>query len=108
MTAGETEASKQIQTERYDAAVEELRRLGAKIQATSVAASSALRTFLAKSGYDLQQAGGGLIALSNTLHTEDGSKAIHKDAIQKGLRLPRDYSDERIKAIKEAHSRGVR
>jgi hypothetical protein len=84
---------------RYEAAFENLRRLGAKVQATNVASSWPLRLFLRKTGYNLAQAGGGLIGLSNSLHLEDGSKAIQRNSIQKGLRLPVDYTDQQIKDI---------
>ena len=78
----------------YDKAVESLRRLGAKVQATNVSVSSLpfvpLRWFLSKQGYDLVRAGRGLIGLSNSLASTDDSRAHHINSIQTGLKLPRD------------------
>lgn len=50
-------------TPAYWTAVETLRRLGAKVLATAVAASRQLRWFLSKRGYDLTTAGSNLIGL---------------------------------------------
>src|SRR5579864_6571056 len=78
-------------------AVENLRRLGAKVQAMNVSATESLRLFLSKRGYDLKLAGGGLIGLSNSLHARDGNRLVQTNAVQKGLELSRDYSDEQIR-----------
>ncbi len=45
---------------KFDEAVEDLRRLGAKVQATNVAATWPLRIFRSRFGYDLGKAGRGL------------------------------------------------
>ena len=65
----------------YDKAVDLLRRLGAKVQARNVSASPPLKWFLSVWGYDLVRAGGGLIGLSNSLASTDGSRALHINSI---------------------------
>ena len=84
---------------RFDEAVENLRRLGARVQAMNVSAAWPLRLFLEKTGYNLGQAGAALIGLSNSFHLEDGSRDEQTNAIQKGLDLPRDYTDEILKQV---------
>jgi hypothetical protein len=88
-------------TPAYDKAVDSLRRLGARVQAANVSASKPLRWFLSRAGYDLHKAGGGLIGLSNSLITTDGSRALQTNSIQVGLRLPRDYDDELLRQVVE-------
>ena len=82
----------------YNKAVDSLRRLGARMQATNITALSPLRWCLSKAGYDLVKAGGGLIGLSNSL-ADDGWRAQHTNSIQVALKLPRDYLDEYLRAI---------
>jgi hypothetical protein len=71
-------------------AVETLRRLGAKVQATNVSLSSLpfvpLRWCLSTWGYDLRRAGRGLIGLSNSL--VEGDRAAETSVIQAALKLP--------------------
>ncbi|SEE85917.1 hypothetical protein SAMN05444161_7485 [Rhizobiales bacterium GAS191] len=76
-----------------------LRRFAAKVLATNVTTSPLLRLFLSKSGYDLTKASGGLIGMSNSLGSSDGSLALHLSAVQASLKLPRDYSDEFLRQI---------
>ncbi|SED62764.1 hypothetical protein SAMN05519104_3958 [Rhizobiales bacterium GAS188] len=76
-----------------------LRRFAAKVLATNVTTSPLLRLFLSKSGYDLTKASGGLIGMSNSLGSSDGSLALHLSAVHLGLKLPRDYSDEFLRQI---------
>lgn len=80
-------------TANYDKAVDSIRRLGAKVQATNVSLWLPLRWFLSIFRYDLAKAGGGLIALSNSLASTDGSRALHINSIQMALNLPRDYTN---------------
>jgi hypothetical protein len=75
-------------TANYDTAVVSLRRLGAKVQATNVSASPPLQWFLSVRGYDLVKAGRGLIGLSNSLASTDGSRAHHMNRIRAALKLP--------------------
>ncbi len=84
---------------KFDEAVEDLRRLGAKVQATNVAATWPLRIFLSRFGYDLGKAGRGLIGLSNSLHLGDGSRELQTNWVQKGMKLPCDYRDEQLKTL---------
>ena len=91
-------------TPAYWTVVETLRRLGAKVLATDVAASRQLRWFLSKRGYDLTTAGSNLIGLSNSLNVK--GRHLHADRIEKGLRLPRTSSDEFLDAIREEIRRG--
>jgi hypothetical protein len=58
-----------------------------------------LRLFLAWTGFDLTQAGKGLIGLSNSLHLQDGSRAVQTNWVQKGLKLPRDHTDDLLKTV---------
>jgi hypothetical protein len=76
-----------------------LRRLAARVEATAVTAPRLLRTFLARRGYDLTKAAGGLIGVSNSLTANDGARALHKNRAQTGLQLPREYTDQEIMEI---------
>src|SRR5271166_1654325 len=87
--------------ESYNKAIDELRRLGAKMQAMNVSATPPLRWFLSKyRGYDLATAGKNLIGLSNALDDYD-SRALHVNKIQIALKLQRDYTDEDIRQVIE-------
>jgi hypothetical protein len=94
-------------TANYDKAVNSLRRLGAKVQATNVSASRPLAWFLSVFGYDLPKAGGGLIGLSNSLASTDGSRALHINSIQAALKLPRDYTDDYLRSVLRKMSSGA-
>jgi hypothetical protein len=85
----------------HDKAVDSLRRLAAKVLATEASAWFLLRRFLAVRGYDLVKAGGGLIGLSNSLASTDGSRAVHRDSIQDALKLPRDRTEHYLHVIQE-------
>jgi len=78
-----------------------LRRLAAKMGATSVAAPRVLRRYLSLRGYDLDKAKGGLAGLSNSLASSDGGRALHLNRVQVGLRLPRDFDDLQLRTISE-------
>jgi len=93
-----------VHTPDYEKAVESLRRLGAKVQATDVTAPRLLRRFLSKCGYDLTMAGGNLIGLSNSLNLP--ARYLHADKIEKGLRLPRTSNKEFLDSIRKEISRG--
>lgn len=82
----------------YDSAVESLRRLGAKMQATNATATSPLRWFLSQQGYDLVGAGTNLIGLSNSLAKPD--RANHIDKIQAALKLPREYEADYLSELR--------
>jgi hypothetical protein len=69
-------------------AMDSLRRLGAKVQATNVSAAGPLRWFFGFLGYDLVKAGRSLIALSNSLSETPDIRSPHANSIRKGLRLP--------------------
>ena len=76
----------------HDNAVDSLRRLAAKVQATYVIASPPLRWFLSVRGYDLVKAGSGLFGLSGSLTSNDGSRAVHRNSNSGRLEaLPRPY-----------------
>jgi hypothetical protein len=85
--------------EAFDNGVDALRRLGAKIQATAETDSAVLRWFLSRRGYDLTKTSHGLIGLSNSLHSDDGSRALHTNSIQVGLKLRRSYTDDVLKGV---------
>jgi hypothetical protein len=86
----------------HDNAVDSLRRLAAKVQATYVIASPPLRWFLSVRGYDLVKAGSGLFGLSGSLTSNDGSRAVHRNSIQDALKLSRDRTDDQLRAIQAA------
>jgi hypothetical protein len=92
---------------KHDKAADSLRRLGAKVQAANVSASRPLAWFLSVFGYDLPKAGGGLIALSNSLASTDGSRALHTNSIQAALKLPRDYTDDYLRSVVRKMSSGA-
>ena len=83
----------------YKSAVESLRRLGAKVQATDITALPLLRWFLSKRGYNLGVAGSNLIGLSNSLNVS--GRHLHTDKIEKGLRLPHTSTAEFLDAVKQ-------
>jgi hypothetical protein len=79
MVAGKPEHAK---------AVESLRRLGAQVQATDVAAVRPLRWFLSVRGYDLTRASRSLIGLSNSLAETHDIRLPRTNSVLTGLRLP--------------------
>ncbi len=89
----------------YLETVMSLHSLRANVQAMNSSASGLLRCFLSIRGYDLAEAGRGLIALSNSLHEGDRLLAIHKNAIQMGLKLPPDFNDEQIARLENKQPR---
>lgn len=93
--------------EKFEEAVERLRRLGAQVQAMDVGMISLVRKILVWTGFNLTQSGRGLIGLSNSLHTQDGSRALHSYAIEKAFKLPSDYTAEMIEDIRKRTSRGI-
>jgi hypothetical protein len=82
----------------YEGAVDTLRRLGAQVSAADISSSPVLRWFLTWRGYDLKQAFAGLIGLSNSLSL-NATPALQINLIQRGLKLPRDYTDTDIAKI---------
>jgi hypothetical protein len=69
-------------------AVGSLRRLAAEVYAAKASAVPALAWLFDKCGYNLVQAGAGLIALSNSLETADGSRGHYRKSIEEALKLP--------------------
>lgn len=55
----------------------------------------------------MERAGNALIGLSNSLYKEDGLRAIKSDEIQKGLKLPREYTDDQIREIRRKYALGA-
>lgn len=84
-----------------DKAANSLRRLAAKVLAAEASAWFPLRWCLSRWGYDLVKAGSGLIGLSNSLISNDGSRGVHRHSIQDALKLPRDRADDYLRAIQE-------
>lgn len=66
----------------------ELRRLAAQIAASSASMPPYCKPVLACFQINLPAASRGLISFSNSLTTGDGSKLVHRQAIEKALRLP--------------------
>jgi hypothetical protein len=90
----------------FDEAFHVLRRLGARILAMDIDPKWPLQLFLKRRGYNLAEAGGGLIGLANSLEKQHGEKALQKTSVQKGLKLPRDYTDQDIQNIINRINRG--
>ena len=78
-----------------------LRGLAAKLSAANVAASRGVSRLIRLRGFDLPKAVAGLTGLSNSLRTDDGSRALHRGAAERGLRLPKSDSDEYLRKIEE-------
>jgi len=78
-----------------------LRGLAARIIAANAIALPFVRWSLLRGGIDLQKAAQGLTGLSNSITATDGSRALHRAAIERALRLPRTDSDEYIRSIEE-------
>ncbi|HEX4570228.1 MAG TPA: hypothetical protein VH184_07370 [Dongiaceae bacterium] len=81
---------------------DQLRGLVARIIAANAAALPFLRWALRCFGLDLRKAAEGLTALSNSLEATDGSRALHRAAVERALRLPRTDSDEYLERIEHA------
>jgi hypothetical protein len=90
----------------YHQEVETLRRLGAQVHAIDGTAPKPLRLFLNCRGYDLDNAGLGLIGLSNSLEASKDERALEIALIQRGLKLPADHADEQLQQIEKRISPG--
>ncbi len=92
---------------RYQKAQDSLRDLGTKVLTTNNTASPPLRWYLSTAGYDLANAGAGLIALSKSL-ADSGfyHRAIYTDRIQVGLKLQPYSSLEDLREAKEQIHQG--
>ena len=86
-------------------AATELRKLGAALTALWVTAPKITKFCISSCGYNVELASSDLFGLSNSIHLEEGSKAIHRHRIEKGLRLPMSYSDQEIRDIREENRR---
>jgi hypothetical protein len=88
----------------------DLRKFAAALNAFWVTAPAIVKNYLSRSGYNVEAASFNLVGFSNSIHLEEGSRAIHRHRIEKGLRLPMSYSDEEIRSVIEEnrrrHSRG--
>jgi hypothetical protein len=83
------------------AAVVELRRHSARLTALWVAASPTVQRWWKSRAYNLPVAASGLIGLSNSLSDVSGNRAVFTYQVQNGLRLPLDYTEDQIRAIRE-------
>jgi hypothetical protein len=86
-------------------AIASIRRQAARLDALRVSLRAVPRAYLSWCRYNLVAASGGLIGISNSFGTSDGSLALHRHALQKSLKLPVEYTDEQISAIDEARRR---
>lgn len=92
---------------RYREVSDSLRRLEAKVLTTNNTESPLLRWVLSKQGYDLVNAGGGLVGLSNSLvEHHPGHRVIFTDRIQMGLKLPRESLPEYLSLMKDQIQQG--
>jgi hypothetical protein len=87
---------------RYRQVADSLRRLGAKILTTNETDSRLLRWYLSRTGYDLALAGGGLIALANSLTDQHPAhRVIFRDQIEASLNLKRESLPEYVTHMKK-------
>jgi len=84
---------------RRNEAVERFRRMASQLSSINVTIPGRLRQFLVKRGYDIPEAVIGLIGLSNTVASGDGSRAVFGSYVQRGLKLPREHTDEDLERI---------
>jgi hypothetical protein len=91
--------------ERIDSAMTELRGYAAALNALWVTAPLAVKKYLLWSGYNVDSATSGLTGLSNSIHLQEGSRAIHRHRIEKGLCLPMSYTDAEIREVIQEHRR---
>ena len=85
--------------QRYDAAVDELRRLAAKLDALWASAGWFTKKVWAWRVFDLAEASRCLTGYSNSLESTDGSRAVFRHAAEKALKLPLTDSVETLKRI---------
>ena len=83
-SVGETEDN----PKQFEDVSDELRRLAAQIAALSASMPPYCKTILAYFHVDLTAASRGLTGFSNSLAKGDGSKLVHRQTIEKALRLP--------------------
>jgi hypothetical protein len=88
--------------EEWQEARDRLRGLAARIVAANAGALPFTRWVLRRLGLDLRRAAEGLTALSNSLETTDGSRALHRATVERALRLPRTDNDEYLRRIEHA------
>jgi hypothetical protein len=91
--------------ERINSATAELRRHAAALNALWVTAPLIVKKYLLWRRYNVESASSSLTGFSNSIHLQDGSRAIHRHRIQKGLRLPVDYTDVEMNGIIEENRR---
>jgi hypothetical protein len=72
----------------YLAAYNELRRHSAALSATWQTSPTAIRVWLRYRGFDLPAAASAILGFSNSLTTQDGSKALFRPKILSALRYP--------------------
>ena len=85
--------------ESIDVASVDLRRYAAALNAFWVTAPNVVKAYLARCGYNVEGASSNLVGFSNSIHLEEGTRAIHRYRIEKGLRLPLSYTDEEIQDV---------
>ena len=89
----------------YDDAQAELRRLATNLSELQQVPVPIPGWYLKLRGYDLVAASSGLIGLSNTLLSTDGSRAVNRHVVEAALRLPLEDSPERIERIRASWNR---
>jgi len=78
-----------------------IRRLAARIEATSVAVSKPVCWYFQCRHYNLSKAYRGLNGLANAFRTTTEEKAISRHDVEIALRLPTSESPERIEKLQE-------
>jgi hypothetical protein len=85
-----------IDPDRYDEAVDELRRLAAQLKGLHDSSTKPVRWYFARKGYELPEAIAALIGYSNSLSDKTGQKGMHKYDVQMALKLPLSYPERPV------------
>jgi hypothetical protein len=90
------------ETKRYERAYEALRRLGAQLAALDISVEQPARYFFKMQRYDLKVASQGLFAFANSLSSPvQEERFFPRNQVETALKLPRTYSDEDLRQIRE-------
>ncbi len=95
MTAN-VSVSRKLENPEMKNAEKQLRSLGVEIGALDETAWRPVRWCIRLFGFNLPQAKGAMIGLSNALPKHDGSRAVYKHEAEKALRLAMSYTEKPI------------
>jgi hypothetical protein len=89
--------------EEIESARSELRRHAAALSALWATAPWSTKQWLNWRGYNVANAATSLTGFSNSIELEEGSKAIHRHRIEKGLGFALSYTDEEMRDVVKAN-----